>query len=145
MTKVDLAMLDSVRKKSDTLYTKTYRNEEFASAEYYVNRKDTTVCQVMKDKEGNIRQVIIANRRYRLFTAEYYANGQIKAILPLDNEGRYNGGSKSFYATGCVKSEGSYQQGFYAGEWKNYKEGGELSSTDIYDSNGQLTKTVPAP
>jgi antitoxin component YwqK of YwqJK toxin-antitoxin module len=141
---VNQSMLDSVQKKSDTSYTKRYRNQEFATAEYYINRKDTTVCQVMKDTAGQIRQIIMAKRQTRLITAEYYANGQLKAYLPLDREGRFEGTGEFYFENGCVKNNGIFRKGFYSGEWKNYDEKSRFVSTDQYDSNGQLVKNIPA-
>jgi antitoxin component YwqK of YwqJK toxin-antitoxin module len=97
----------------------------------------------MKDTTGRIRQIIMAKRQTRLFTAEYYDYGQLKAYLPLDAKGRFEGSSEFYFENGCVKSKGVFHQGFYSGEWKNYNEKGGLVSTDQYDSNGQLIKTTP--
>ena len=141
---VDDNLLDSVKKKSDTSYTKRYRNKEFAVAEYYINRKDTTVCQLMKDTTNQIRQIIIAKKDVKLYTAEYYSNGQLKAHLPLDEAGRVSGEGEFYFENGCVRSKGSFHHGLYYGEWKNYNETGETASRDEYDSNGQLIKTTPA-
>ncbi|HSU27394.1 MAG TPA: hypothetical protein VLJ68_03375, partial [Chitinophagaceae bacterium] len=38
------AWLDSVKQQSDTSYTNPYRSEDFATADYYVNRSLHTVC-----------------------------------------------------------------------------------------------------
>jgi antitoxin component YwqK of YwqJK toxin-antitoxin module len=135
--------LDSIKKSSDTIYSKPYRNNEFVSSDYYINRQKGITCQVMRDSAGVARQVIIVEKAVRIFTGEYYANGQLKAKLPLDSTGRYDGAAKFYYESGIVKSEGSFRSGFYSGNWKNYKENGTLVSTDQYNENGQLVKSVP--
>ncbi len=139
-TTIDSHWLDSVKKSCDTFYIKPYgRNPDFATGEYYFNRKDTIVCQFMKDSAGTIRQAIIAKKNiYRLHFSEYYANGQLKALYQFDDSGRYNGPGAFYHPNGFVKSEGEYNHGFYSGAWKNYNDKGEIQSTDQYDANGQL-------
>jgi antitoxin component YwqK of YwqJK toxin-antitoxin module len=133
--------LDSIIKKSDTSWVKPYRNNEFVTSVYYVDRKDSIVTQLMKDSAGTIRQINIAKYdQVRLFFAEYYANGQMKASLPLDSLGKNNGPGKYYYKNGQIKSEGVFSHGFYSGQWKNYDEKGNLLSTDEYGSNGQILK-----
>jgi len=139
---VDNGLLDSVKKKMDTSYSKAYRSQEFATAEYYINEKDSTVCQLMRDTANQIRQVIIAKKEKKIFTAEYYANGQLKARLPFDNSGNLNGEGEFYFETGCVKSKGVFHNGLYYGQWENYDQSGKHVSTDQYDINGQLIKTL---
>jgi antitoxin component YwqK of YwqJK toxin-antitoxin module len=135
--------LDSIIHTSDTSWIKPYRNNEFVSAEYFVNKKDSIVTQLMKDSAGTIRQVSIAKYdQVRLFFAEYYANGQLKAKLPLDGLGKNDGAGCYYYENGQIKSEGIFHHGLFAGQWKNYGEKGKLISTDEYDSNGQLLKSA---
>ena len=140
--KPDKGWLDSIQKNSDTSFTKKYRSQEFFTAEYYINRKKKTVCQVMKDSSGNIRQIIADKNSIRTFTAEYYPNGQLKAKLPLDSMGKYHGPSKYYYQNGQIKSEGTFVHGFFSGQWRNYDEKGKLISKDEYDENGQLIRTT---
>lgn len=143
LIKVDNAWLDSIKKKADTCWTKPYRNKDFKTAEYYIDKKDSIVTQVMKDTTGTIRQINIA--RYdniRLFFAEYYVNGQLMAHFPLDSNGKYHGQTKLYYETGRVKSMGNYEHAFHNGLWKNYDENGKLTSTDLYDKNGQLVNSI---
>jgi len=133
---------DSVRQQIDTFYSKNYRNKEFVTADYYVNRKLKSVCQVMKDASGKIRQVIAEKSGIRVFTAEYYSNGQLMATLPLDSLGLYNGNGNYYFENGQVKMEGVFLHGFFSGVWKNYNEKGQMISTDEYNANGQLIKTT---
>ena len=123
--------LDSIKKGSDTSWIKPYRNNEFVTAEYYVDRKDSIVTQLMKDSAGMIRQINIAKYdKVRLFFAEYYSNGQIKARLWVNNTGLYDGQAKYYYEDGIIKSIGSFNHGMYLGEWKNFNQKGKLVSTD---------------
>ena len=135
---VDIAMLDSVKKQSDSTYIKPYFTRDFATAEYFINRKDTTLTQVMKDKNSVIRQVIITKNNIRIFTAQYYSNGQLMAKYVLDKFGQYDGYSEEFYEEGSIKSSGTYKSGFHSGEWKNYNIDGKLDSKNSYDANGKL-------
>lgn len=143
ITKVDRKWLDSIKSKSDTSWIKKYRNKEFATAEYYIDKKDSIVTQVMKDTAGIVRQIITAKYdNIRLFFAEYYVNGQLQAKLPLDNNGKYNGKAEFYYENGNLKSSGIFMHGLYSGEWKNYDEEGRQISTDTYNSKGELVKTI---
>jgi hypothetical protein len=139
---LDNNWLDSIRKQSDTTYEKKYRNSEFTVAEYLIDTKNSTVCQLMKDSLGKIRQIVIAKGNKRTFTAGYYRNGQLMADLPLDSNGAYNGMAKLYYANGRFKKEGKFVHGFYNGIWKNYDNTGVQVSSEFYDSDGQLIKTV---
>lgn len=139
---ISASWLDSIKSKSDTHYIRHYRNTDFVKAEYFVNRKDTTICQVMKDSSGNIRQVIVAKENRKLFFAEYYKNGQLISFLPVGPDGKYNGIATYYYENGTVKNTGLYSEGFRAGKWTNYNEDGHLVSTDVYSSSGELEKTI---
>jgi antitoxin component YwqK of YwqJK toxin-antitoxin module len=142
LVRLNQSWLDSIKHKSDTAFIKQYRNGEFVTAEYFINRKDTTICQVMKDSAQRIRQVILTKSGRKLFGSEYFANGQQKASLPLDYAGKLHGLGKFYYESGSIKSEGAYLHGLYAGEWINYNKNGDAVSKDKFDSNGQLTATI---
>ncbi|MFN8244250.1 MAG: hypothetical protein U0X40_09395 [Ferruginibacter sp.] len=139
---IDPHWVDSIKQAADTFWIKPYgRNRDFISSAYYINRKDSTVAQFMKDSSGRIRQVIIAKYdQVRKFFAEYYANGQLMASRPLDSAGRYDGFARFYYPSGIVKSEGHYRHGFFSGTWKNYDSAGRYVSEDRYDENGQLSR-----
>jgi len=130
--------IDSVIKKSDSNYQKKYYRSDFVTAQYYVNRKDSTVCQLMKDSAGLIRQIIIAKKDTRIFYGSYYTNGQLQADLPLDTFGQYHGTGKFYYEDGSLQSSGSFLHGFKTGEWKVYDKKGKITATDSFDQNGNL-------
>jgi antitoxin component YwqK of YwqJK toxin-antitoxin module len=130
--------IDSVVKHSDSSYEKPYYRTDFVTATYYVNKKDSTVCQLMKDSAGSIRQVIIAKKGTRIFFGLFYKNGQLQADLPLDTFGQYHGIGKFFYEDGSIQSTGNYNHGFKTGDWKVYDEKGKITATDSYDENGNL-------
>ena len=139
--KVDTHWLDSVKKTSDTSWSKKYRSLEFYNADYYVTKKDSIATQVMTDSLGNVRQVLSAKYdQVRVFFAQYYANGQLMARLSFDSLGKYNGVATLFYETGIIKSLGSYAHGFYTGQWKNYDSTGNYTNTDVYNADGQLVQ-----
>lgn len=131
--------LDSIINTSDSSYSKPYKRTDFVTAYFYVNKKDSSVCQVMKDSADRIRQVILAKRDIRIFFAQYYANGNLQADLPLDQFGQYHGTGTFYYEDGTVQSSGDFNHGLKTGKWKIYNEKGKLTSTDTYDKNGQLT------
>ena len=68
LTRVNYAWLDSVCKSADTSYIKKYGTLKFANAEYYANRKDSIVCQLMKDSSDSIRQIIITKKTGETFS-----------------------------------------------------------------------------
>lgn len=140
--KLDKAWLEAIIKHSDTTYTKPYFRTDFVTATYYVNRKDSSICQLMKDSAGIIRQVIVETKNIRTFFGQYYTNGQLQAWLPLDEFGQYHGEAVFYYQDNTVQSAGEFQHGLRQGHWKNYDEKGRLISTDEYNTNGQLIRTV---
>ena len=135
---LDRVWLDSIIKNSDSSYEKPDYRTDFVTASYYINKKDSTVCQIMKDSAGIIRQVIIAKKDVRIFFGAYYKNGQLQANLPLDEFGQYHGTGKFFYEDGNLQSTGTYSHGFKTGEWIVYDEKGKLTATDSYDNNGNI-------
>lgn len=137
---IDKNWLDSVTRRADSTYARSYKRADFDTAWFYVSHHDSSVCQVMKDKTGEIRQVIIAKNDRRVFFAQYYSNGQVQADLPLDEFGQYHGNAVYYYENGITESNGVYRHGLKEGEWKNYDNNGDLVSTEEYDKNGQLLK-----
>ena len=141
LTRVNHAWLDSICNSADTTYVKKYVTLKFANTEYFIDGKDSMICQVMKDSLDSIRQIIITKKNKRNFFAEFYSNGQLIAQLPVDSFGHYNGASKYFYQTGFVESEGEYKRGLKTGIWKDLAINGKLISLTEYDSNCQVIKT----
>lgn len=135
LKKIDTAWLDSVIKHSDSSYSKKYKAADFAKADYYLDRKDSSVCQVMRDTAGNVRQVIISKKNLRTYFAQYYSNGQLQADLKLDLFGQYDGPAVYYYENGAVKSKGVYKDGLSSGEWIEYKENGD-SAIIKYNADG---------
>lgn len=137
---INKSWLDSIIKASDSSYTKPYKRTDFVYADFYTNIKDSSVCQVMKDSAGNIRQVLIARNNIRTFFAQYYTNGQLQADLRMDEFGQYNDSATYYFQSGQIESTGNYSHGIKTGQWKNFNEKGKLVSTDHYDDNGQVIK-----
>ncbi|HEX5024223.1 MAG TPA: hypothetical protein VFV68_03080 [Agriterribacter sp.] len=142
--KVNMALLDSIRNNSDTGFTRIIGAKEFYSAEQYFSAKDSVVSKIMKDTAGQITGFVQFSRNIRTAYAEYYPNGQLKGKLLLDDQGRFEGPAAYYYQDGRIKSEGVYSEGFFSGTWKNYSPEGKLISTDEYDADGQLTRSVKA-
>ncbi len=139
-TKLDINWLDSIIKNSDTSYTKPYFRTDFVTASYYFSKKDSSLCQVMKDSMGTIRQISIAAKNIRTFYGQYYNNGQLVAWLPFDAAGMYDGDAVYYYENGAVKSSGAYTHGLKTGKWKNFDDKGKLVNTEEFDKNGQFIK-----
>lgn len=137
--KVNYKMIDSIKKGSDTSWSKKYRSLDFFTADYFVTKKDSIVTQIMKDSSGNVRQIISAKYdKIRLFFGQYYANGNVQANLPLDESGQFHGAGSFYYEDGSLQSSGNYTHGFKSGEWKVYDEKGKVTATDSYDNNGNI-------
>lgn len=133
-------MLDSIKAKADTSYTKRYPRTDLATATYFINARDSTVTQVMKDNDDVIRQVIIEKNKIRIYFASFYPNGQMVAKYKFDNFGQYSDSSNEYYQNGFLKSEGVYKNGLHIGKWKNYDSTGKYVSTAEYNQNGQEIK-----
>ena len=142
---INRVWLDSIIKNSDSSYSKPYRRPDFVTAVFYVNKKDSSVCQVMKDSANSIRQIIIAKNDVRTFYGQYYPNGGLQAELPLDNFGQYHGTGTFYYEDGSVQSTGTFNHGLKNGEWKVYNEKGAVTATDTYDKNGQQISHTDKP
>ena len=138
--KFNALWLQKIINNADTSYSKPYFGNDFVTASYYINRKDSTLCQVMRDSSKKVRQIIIVRKGIRTFYSQFYRNGQAIAILPLNKQGRFDGDAILFYADGAIKSKGKYYDGLYNGVWKIYNEKGKLISKEEYDNNGQLLK-----
>jgi antitoxin component YwqK of YwqJK toxin-antitoxin module len=133
--------LDSVIKQhSDSNYIKPYKRTDFVTATFYINKKGSSVCQIMKDSTNSIRQVIIEKNGTRSFFTQYYANGQLQADLPLDEFGQYNGTATYYNTDGIVESNGQYIHGLKTGEWKIFNTDGKLILIADYDTSGQIIK-----
>jgi hypothetical protein len=132
------SFIDSIIKHSDSSYEKPYYRTDFVTATYYLNKKDSTVCQIMKDSSGKIRQIIIAKKNTRLFFGSYYKNGQLQADLPLDAFGQFHGTGSFYYEDGRLQSTGYFNHGLKTGSWKVYDKKGKITATDTFDKNGQL-------
>ena len=140
--KVDTAFFDSIRRNSDTGFTRTIGAGEFYSAEQYYTGGDSIVSKIMKDTAGRITGFVQFHKNVRTAYAEYYTNGQLKAKLLPDSQGRFDGQAIYYYEDGRIKSKGVYDKGLFSGTWKNYSAEGMLISTDEYNANGQLIHSV---
>ena len=140
--KVDTAFFDSIRRNSDTGFTRIIGVGEFYSAEQYYTGGDSIVSKIMKDTAGHITGFVQFHKNVRTAYAEYYGNGQLKGKLLPDSQGQFDGQAVYYYEDGSVKSEGVYDKGLFSGTWKNYSVEGVLISTDKYDANGQLIHAV---
>lgn len=139
---VDNTLIDSLKNASDTNYSRGYPSNDFVKAEYYINHADTTLMQLMKDSNDSIRQVIITNKKDRVYFAQYYDNGQLMAAYKLDSFGQYDGESIEYYRNGFVQSKGSYHNGLRTGNWQTFDEDGKYKGTVIYNKDGQQEKIV---
>lgn len=139
--KLNKAWLEKIIRKSDSTYIKHYFRKDFVTASYYINKKDSTLCQVMRDSSENVRQVIITKNDIRTFFSQYYPNGQAVFINHLKEDGKFEGDAVNYYSNGKVKSKGKYHDGLYSGLWEYYDENGRLIRKEEYDSNGQRIKT----
>ncbi len=135
---INRAWLDSVIKQSDSSYSKPYKRTDFVTTVFYFNKKDSSVCQLMKDSADSIRQIIIAKKDVRTFFAQYFPNGNLQADLPLDAFGQFHGKGIFYNEDGSIQSSGNYVHGLKNGTWTVYDEKGKITATDAYDSNGNL-------
>lgn len=143
MVNINTKWLDSIIHRSDTTWIKKYRNKEFATANYFLNKKDSIVTQIMKDSANKIRQIVVAKYgTLRLFYGEYYPNGQLKSKYDFDKQGSFHGESISYFENGNIKSRGYFNHGLYAGKWENYTTSGKLNSVVTYNLSGEMIREI---
>lgn len=135
ITEAETQMLDSIKKHSDSSYTKKYKRPDFVTAEHFLSSKDSTATQVMYDSAKKIRQILISRNDRRIFFEQFYANGQKIADLKFDELGQYHGPAFYFYENGEIQSSGNFRHGLRSGQWKEFDEKGKLLVLQ-YDSNG---------
>ena len=140
--RISMTRIDSIRINSDTGYNRIIGAKEFYSAEQWISKDGQTVTKILKDTIGRISVLVQFRNNIRITYEEYYPEGQLKAKLPLNSKGQFEGLATYYYPDGRIKSYGYYINGFFNGNWKNFDSNGYFISTDIYDQNGQLTKTV---
>ena len=140
--KLNKNWLQKIIRLSDSNYSKPYYRREFVTASYYMNKRDSTLCQVMRDSSQQVRQIIIEKNSIRKFYAQFYPNGQITAMVKLNQQGQLEGEATNFYPNGNVKSKGKYYNGLSVGIWEMYDENRKIIAKEEYDSNGQILKTT---
>lgn len=139
--KLNNSWLKSIISKSDSTYTRPYYRSDFVTASYYINKKDSTLTQVMRDSSERVRQVIVETKGVRSFSAQFYPTGYAIAMTGFNTQGQFHGGATFLYPDGRVKSKGQYANGFHSGVWETYNPEGKLVLKEEYGADGQLLKT----
>lgn len=142
INKINSVWLDSIIKNSDTSYSKPYKRTDFVTTSFYINKEDSSICQLMKDSAFHIRQIIIARKNIRTHFSQYYANGQLLADIPLNKFGQNEGTAAYYYQDGTLKTKGDFKNNLYAGKWENFDEKGKLIKINQYNSNGNLVESM---
>lgn len=142
VNKLDSLWLNSLINNSDSSYSKPYKRTDFVTTFFYINKRDSSVCQVMKDSADHIRQILMVKKNIRTHFSEYFPNGQLISAIPLNELGQNDGVAIFYYENGTVKVKGIIKNGLYAGEWKNFDKQGKLTSISKYNANGNLTQTI---
>lgn len=139
---IDRQWLDSIVKASDTSYTKNYYRTDFVKAEYIINKKDATVCQIMRDSANNIMQISVTRKDIRILFAQYYKSGRLKSDAGFDNKGQFHGITTDYFEDGRVQKTGSYRHGLKVGEWNYFDVNGHLISKEQYNDNGEVISSA---
>ncbi|MET0392642.1 MAG: hypothetical protein ABW019_05855, partial [Chitinophagaceae bacterium] len=141
--KLNNAWLKNIINSSDSAYSRPYYRSDFVTASYYINKKDSTLAQVMRDSAERVRQVIVEKNGVRSFSAQFYPTGYAITIAGLNPQGQFHGQATFLYADGRVKSKGQYENGFYSGVWETYSPEGKLVLREEYGPGARLLKTTP--
>ncbi len=131
--KLDKQWIDSIIHASDSNFSKPYYRTDFVTAIYYLNKKDSTICQIMKDSSNNIRQITVMNKDQRTFFGQYYKNGNMLADIPLDAYGQFHGKALYYYESGIVQAQGQFLHGVKIGEWQYFTPAGKPEKKESYD------------
>lgn len=140
--KLNKAWLKKLEKESDSTYHKRYFRRDFVTAWYFYNKKDSSVCNEMRDSSENVRQVLITKNDIRTFYAQFYPNGQVLMKAGLNKTGQLEGETINYYSDGKISSKGNYANGLLSGNWEYYDANGKLVKTEQFDSNGAIKNTV---
>ncbi len=75
------------------------------------------------------------------FIKEFYENGRLKTEYKIE-AGQAHGPVKYYWASGDLKSEGTFNKGFHSGEWVGYNYNGAIIYREFYSSLGILEKGI---
>ncbi len=108
---VSQSLLDSIKKVSDTSFSKKYRTDDFAKATYYINKNDSTVFQLMYNKDSLLTQLIGTKNGKKIIEQSFYNNGQLKAQLQFDSFGKKTGKAIYYYENGKIERTALFKDG----------------------------------
>lgn len=140
--RLNKAWLNQLIKRSDSSYSKPYFRRDFAVASYYLIRKDSILCQVMKDSSERIRQVLLQQKGVLRNSMMFYENGQLIDDISLDEKGQNHGPVIQYYPNGALRARGSYRHGLHYGNWDFFDETGQLTEKRVFDSTGVMIQSA---
>lgn len=138
--KFNYAIIDSLKKVSDTSYISLLGRADFYTAEYYITRGDSSENKILKDSAGNVVGIVQMKNDVTLFAAEYYPNGQVMGNLSFLS-GKIEGPAKYYYRDGRIRSLGVWKDNSRIGTWREYFETGVLKEIIHYDNSGAIINT----
>lgn len=85
-------------------------------------------------------EMTVVNEKFEGDFLKYYENGHLRE-KSFFKAGKREGKSVNYYNVPAnqVKSEGSYREGVYVGEWKFYHQNGQLDESGMLDKEGNRT------
>ena len=96
-------------------------------------KENATLIQIMRDEDGTVYR-----RVYRLpgnpdvlRVEEYFKNGILKEVYFRKN-GQLNGPRELFYTNGILSESGTWRNDNRIGEFRYYKEDGQLDCIQYY-------------
>jgi antitoxin component YwqK of YwqJK toxin-antitoxin module len=98
-----------------------------------------------KDSLGRIVAITQQRNDIYLFAAEYFLNGQIKGIVPLDENGHATGFVTYYYEDGRISQKGEMNNDHEIGTWKYFRRNGELQNIIRHNDNGHDYSAEPFP
>ncbi|MCD6066050.1 MAG: hypothetical protein K0S33_876 [Bacteroidetes bacterium] len=86
-----------------------------------IHKQGFTVSVIQKFKDG-----------IKTFVGEYYANGQLKGKIMLNEKGEIDGTVTYYYENGRIKTIGQFKSGRKSGDWKIFDENGYLQKIENF-------------
>ena len=136
----DTRIIDTLKQRSDTTYTEVKGRKDYYTIDHYINRKNNTTAQILKDSLGHVVGFNESKNGEMLFSGEYYKNGQLMGKTQFV-AGKVDGQATYYYPDGRIRSVGQWRDYRQTGIWKNYNEQGTLEKIIYYDENGNVAKT----
>jgi antitoxin component YwqK of YwqJK toxin-antitoxin module len=124
--------------KSDSTYLLNKYDEDgtLVFTTTYVSGEKVKVKAVYPN--GAIRGLSMYENELRVYSAEYFENGQRMGLVPQRLNGRIDGQVTYFYEDGSVRGTGFYSNGTVDSIWRDFDEQGTITLERIFKKGKRI-------